>query len=52
MSSNIKVVCRFRPVNRIELANGQIEPIVRFEDVDTVNLEVRPTYEENELLQY
>lgn len=40
MSSNIKVVCRFRPVNRIELANGQVDQIVRFEDVDTVKLEV------------
>ncbi|CCG84756.1 protein of unknown function [Taphrina deformans PYCC 5710] len=39
MSSNIKVVCRFRPVNKIELANGHSEPIVDFVDVDTVKIE-------------
>lgn len=38
-SNNIKVVCRFRPVNKIEAANGFTEPVVRFEDVDTVKLE-------------
>lgn len=42
-TSNIKVVCRFRPVNKIELLNGHIEPVVHFEDVDTVKLAVRST---------
>lgn len=40
MSSNIKVVCRFRPVNKVELLNGESEPIALFEDVDTVKIQV------------
>lgn len=40
MSNNIRVVCRFRPINKIEQTNGSSDAIVRFEDVDTVKLEV------------
>ncbi|ORY85468.1 P-loop containing nucleoside triphosphate hydrolase protein [Protomyces lactucae-debilis] len=38
-TNNIKVVCRFRPVNKVETANGFTQPIVSFEDTDTVKLE-------------
>lgn len=39
MSNSIKVVARFRPQNRIELAQGGL-PIVKFETDDTCALDV------------
>jgi kinesin family protein 5 len=39
-TNTIKVVCRFRPQNKIELASGG-EPIVAFETEDTCKLDVR-----------
>lgn len=41
-SNTIKVVCRFRPQNRLELENGA-RPIVSFETEDTCNLDVSVT---------
>lgn len=39
MSNSIKVVARFRPQNRTELAAGGL-PIVTFEDEETCRLDV------------
>lgn len=41
MSNTIKVVARFRPQNKVELASGGL-PIVKFEGDDTVAIDVRP----------
>lgn len=39
MSNSIKVVARFRPQNKIEIAQGG-EPIVQFESDETCKLDV------------
>lgn len=43
MSNSIKVVARFRPQNRIEVAEGG-QPIVEFETEDTCRLDVSIPY--------
>lgn len=43
MSNSIKVVCRFRPQNRIENEQGA-QPVVKFEADDTCALDVGVWY--------
>ncbi|BFZ55143.1 hypothetical protein PYCC9005_002182 [Savitreella phatthalungensis] len=37
--SSVKVVCRFRPINKIEAAHGQTTPVVDFEGTESVKID-------------